>query len=169
MAVPIATAMELPLCNPIARPAFIAPATALGVVLTAQAEEALAAKLRTIAEAYIANTAPGENATAISINVSLLRSRATANVAAGTVSKQADAAAVTPDTLFQIGSITKSFTAVALLQLQAEGVLDLDTLGERLPQYPTWRCSRRLASRCRRRGQKATSVPQLLPASDLER
>lgn len=32
---------------------------------------------------------------------------------------------VTPETLFQIGSISKSFTAIALLQLQEEGKLDL--------------------------------------------
>jgi D-alanyl-D-alanine carboxypeptidase len=129
--------MALPLCNQIARPAFIALAIALGGVLPAQAEEALAAKLRTIAEAYITNTAPGENATAISISVSQPRSRATVNVAAGTVSKQADAAAMTPDTLFQIGSIAKSYTAVTLLQLQAEGVPDPDdTLGDWLTPVP---------------------------------
>jgi D-alanyl-D-alanine carboxypeptidase len=32
---------------------------------------------------------------------------------------------ITPDTLFEIGSIGKSFTAIALLQLQAEGKIDL--------------------------------------------
>lgn len=32
---------------------------------------------------------------------------------------------VTPETLFQIGSITKSFTAIALLQLQEAGMVDL--------------------------------------------
>lgn len=47
---------------------------------------------------------------------------------------------VSKDTLFEIGSITKSFTAALLLQLQSEGVLSLDDpLGKWLPQYTRWR------------------------------
>ncbi len=34
---------------------------------------------------------------------------------------------VTPDTLFQVGSITKTFTATALMRLQEAGKVDLDT------------------------------------------
>ncbi|MFJ1268054.1 serine hydrolase domain-containing protein [Legionella lytica] len=47
---------------------------------------------------------------------------------------------VNADSLFDIGSITKSFTALMLLQLQSEGTLSLDDhLGKWLPQYPNWR------------------------------
>ncbi len=47
---------------------------------------------------------------------------------------------INADSLFDIGSITKSFTALMLLQLQAEGKLSLeDHLGKWLPQYPNWR------------------------------
>lgn len=46
---------------------------------------------------------------------------------------------VTSDTLFQIGSITKSFTAAILLQLEKEGRLKLsDSLKNWLPQYNKW-------------------------------
>lgn len=47
---------------------------------------------------------------------------------------------IKPDNLFDIGSITKSFTALILLQLQAEGKLSLqDPLGKWLPQYAQWK------------------------------
>ncbi len=42
---------------------------------------------------------------------------------------------VTPETLFQIGSISKSFTAIALLQLREEGKLELDAP---LTKYWPW-------------------------------
>ena len=48
---------------------------------------------------------------------------------------------VVPNNLFQIGSISKSFTSAIILQLQDEGKLNIDndTVGEYLPQYPRWR------------------------------
>jgi len=46
---------------------------------------------------------------------------------------------VTPDTVFDIGSTSKQFTATAVLLLTQEGKLDLDaTLGRYLPQLPSW-------------------------------
>jgi D-alanyl-D-alanine carboxypeptidase len=46
-------------------------------------------------------------------------------------------APVTPDLLFEIGSITKSFVAIALLQMREEGKLDLDRpILEYLPWLP---------------------------------
>ncbi|THF67867.1 serine hydrolase [Deinococcus sp. Arct2-2] len=46
-------------------------------------------------------------------------------------------AANTPDTVFRIGSLTKQFTAAAVLQLQERGLLDVkNTLDTYLPDYP---------------------------------
>jgi CubicO group peptidase (beta-lactamase class C family) len=43
----------------------------------------------------------------------------------------------TPDTQYRIGSITKTFTAAAILQLRDAGLLDLDDrIGEHLPDVP---------------------------------
>ena len=42
---------------------------------------------------------------------------------------------VTPQTLFEIGSISKSFTSIVLLQLQEQGLLDLD---EPVTRYLPW-------------------------------
>lgn len=57
----------------------------------------------------------------------------------GKVSRNKRAPAVTSKSLFQIGSITKSFTAVEILRLVAAGKLKLtDTVGQFLPQYKQW-------------------------------
>jgi len=42
---------------------------------------------------------------------------------------------VHPETLFQIGSISKAFTSIALLQLQEQGLLDID---DPVTQYLPW-------------------------------
>jgi D-alanyl-D-alanine carboxypeptidase len=115
-------------------PSFVAAQSSDASAATDKLKAALQREL----VAYLKDRGVKEHLSSLSLTVSPKKGAAPINVVAGTTT-YGGKTPVTPLSLYQIGSNTKAFTAVAILQLEAKGRLSIDApLGTYLPQYPKY-------------------------------
>jgi D-alanyl-D-alanine carboxypeptidase len=112
---------------------------ALLLASAASADETQAQRVQAALDAWLTERAPVEGVTGIAAYVSLASPGPNIEAFAGKTGHGTDDPPVDQNTLFAMGSTSKSFAAAVILLLDAQGLLSIDdTVADWLPQYPAW-------------------------------